>query len=474
MWITSTIVTACFLGVIAAILTDKLNRAIASVSGAIVTYFALVFIENHDYTLFTELLFGSTEDGFVNLHSLLLIVGIMMIVAVANEAGVFQFLAVKLIKMSQGRPISLLGVLCFITVLISSVLNNISTIILLIPLTITISRILNIDPTPYILSQAILVNIGGTVLAVSSIPNILIVNSTGITFSEFFLNVGVYSIVVFGFTLGFFVFLYKDSLKIPPGGVEVLREFDAWNFVADRRLMQQSLAALIILVGLFVLVPADLVPPDILAISVAIGLILMTRIDPKIVLGKIDVELLLYLMGIFVIAGAMEITGIVAGLTTGLSVVIGQGPLRQVVTILWLSAVLSSSIDSIPITQILIPIVETYGTRANFYALVFGTNWGDNLTPMGDNVLVMNIAAQNKRPIKSKLFFKLGFFTTIFQLSIITLIMVFRVNITAGLILAACALCAFGLVAGFWRFGSQRSRATLDRAIQAIKQAITT
>jgi Na+/H+ antiporter NhaD/arsenite permease-like protein len=472
MWLSTLIVVLCFIGVVAAILTEKVNRGVASLVAAVITYFTLVFLEGQDFGLLVTLLFGSPQDGFVNLHSLILIISMMIIVAIAHEAGVFQFLAVKLIKMSNGRPIALLSVYCIITLVISSILNNILTVILLIPLTITVSRILNVDPTPYILTQAILVNIGGSVFAISSIPNILIVNSTGITFAEFFLNVGVLSIVVFGFTLVFFILLYKESLRIPPEGVEVLREFDVWNFVADKKTMVQSLTGLIVLFILFVAVPESLTTPDIVALCVALVLIFVTRSDAEKVLKKIDVELLFYLMGVFVIAGAMEVTGLVETMVGGLGVIIGDNPLIQVIIIIWLSAVLSSTIDNIPITQVLIPIIESFGSKPNFYALAIGVNWGDNLTPLGDNVLVMNIAAQNKRHINPKQFFKLGFVTTLFQLYVVTILLVLQTELVVGTILA---LVSLGLVGGVWglvNFGPATTRAILKPALAKLKKAI--
>ena len=201
------IIIACFIVVILLIVSEKLNRAIAALAGAIITYFVLIYLEGLEFSIIVDLLFGSQQDEYVNLHSLMLIIAMMIIVLISNEAGLFQFIAIKLIIYSQGKPVRLMIMFCLITVLLSAVLNNILTVIILIPLTITVSRILNIDPTPYILTQAVLVNIGGTIFSISSIPNILITTYANISFVEFFLNVGLISLVVFGFTLVFFIFL---------------------------------------------------------------------------------------------------------------------------------------------------------------------------------------------------------------------------------------------------------------------------
>ncbi|MFX1550319.1 MAG: SLC13 family permease, partial [Promethearchaeota archaeon] len=174
MIISIIIILGCFIAVIIFIITNKLNRAISSLLGAIITYFVLIFIEGFDFSIIVDLLFGSASEGFVNLHSLIMIIGTMMIVQIAHEAGSFQFIAGKLIKLSGGKPVTLMIIFCAVTVFISAILNNILTVIIIIPLTITVSRILNINPSPYILTQAVLVNVGGTVFSISSIPNILI------------------------------------------------------------------------------------------------------------------------------------------------------------------------------------------------------------------------------------------------------------------------------------------------------------
>jgi len=428
MIISIIIILACFIAVILLIITNKLNRAISSLLGAIITYFVLIFIEGLDFSIIVELLFGSPSEGYVNLHSLIMIIGMMMIVQIAHEAGSFQFIAGKLIKLSGGKPVRLMIIFCTVTVFISAILNNILTVIIIIPLTITVSRILNINPLPYILTQAVLVNIGGTVFSISSIPNILITTFAGIEFLEFFINVGLISFIVYIFTLLFFILIYKKDLSIPEEGQKALKEFDVWNVVQNKRLLYQSLFSLLILLILLTLIPSSLLSPDIIALTTAIILIIITRLEPKEIISKIDFELIFYLLGIFVIAGGLEVTGATEAVGIFILNIGGSNLFFQLLLILWFSAYLSSCIDNIPITKVLIPVADTLTETASlvnkkqiFYSLAFGANWGDNLTPLGDNILVVNIAEQNKRPISFKSFFKLGFITTNYQLIIISI-----------------------------------------------------
>ncbi|MFX1371752.1 MAG: SLC13 family permease [Promethearchaeota archaeon] len=459
------IILSCFVGVIFFIITEKLNRAIVSLLGAIITYFVLIFLEGLDFSVIVDLLFSSEEDGFVNLHSLILIIGMMMIVQISHEVGTFQFIAGKLIKLSRGKPIRLMIIFCCVTVLISAILNNILTVIIIIPLTITVSRILNINPSPYILTQAILVNIGGTVFSISSIPNILITTYAGIEFVEFFINIGLISFVVFIFTLLFFILIYKQELKIPEEGKKALEEFDVWNVVQNKRLLYQSLFSLIVLLTLLTIIPSSILPPDIIALTIALILIIITRLEPKEIISKIDFELIFYLLGIFIIVGGLEITGATEFLGIFILNIGGNNLFFQLLLILWFSAYLSSCIDNIPITKVLIPVVDTMTESASlfnrkqiFYNLALGANWGDNLTPLGDNILVMNIAEQNKRPITFKSFFKLGFITTNYQLTIISLYYCLIFYLPIGIIILGIVGLILIMIYFLNKFGSKKIR----------------
>ncbi|MFX1378209.1 MAG: SLC13 family permease [Promethearchaeota archaeon] len=479
MVISIIIILGCFIAVIILIITNKLNRAISSLLAAIITYFVLIFIEGKDFSIIVELLFGSPTEGFVNLHSLIMIIGTMMIVQIAHEAGSFQFIAGKLIKLSRGKPIALMVIFCAVTVFISAILNNILTVIIIIPLTITVSRILNINPSPYILTQAVLVNVGGTVFSISSIPNILITTYAGIEFLEFFINVGLISFIIFIFTLLFFILIYKKELTIPEEGQKALKEFDVWNVVQNKRLLYQSLFSLIILLILLTLIPSSLISPDIIALTIAIILIVITRLDPKEIINKIDFELLFYLLGIFIIVGGLEVTRATEALGTFILNIGGSNLFFQILIVLWFSAYLSSCIDNIPITKVLIPVANTMTETASifnrkqiFYSLAFGANWGDNLTPLGDNILVVNIAEKNKRPISFKSFFKLGFVTTNYQLLIISIYYCLIFYLQIGIIILAIVGLFLIVIYCLNKFGSKNIKSRMNNFSTKLREII--
>lgn len=475
----------CFLAVVVLLFTNKLNRAIAAITAAIITYFVLVFSEGKSFSVIVDLLFGTPDDQFVNLHSLMLIVGMMFIVQISDEAGLFQFLGVLAIKITKGKPLALMSVMCTLSVIFSALINNLLTVMILIPLTITISRILNIDPTPYIITEAVMVNVGGTFFSISSIPNILIVTESlstdsPISFNQFFLNVGLFSLLIAGVTIGFFIFLYRAELREPrKRTVTTLEEFNPWNFVQSRRLLFASMGSLILLIVLLVSINSPTITPDIIALSIAMVLTIFSSfngVKPRDIMNKFDVELLLYLMGIFVVAGGLEEVGIIDVIGIALSNIGGSNPVFQMIFIVWISAFLSSLIDNIPITKVLIPIVGSMSAANNFsfYALSFGANWGDNLTPLGDNILVLNIAEQHNRPVKMKTFWKVGFTTTIIQLILVTLYFTFfsKETYLIGLILGLVIITSVGIVFIISKYGNEQVKSYLNKAINKFRSIV--
>ncbi len=473
------LISLCFLLVVVLIFTGKLNRAIAAITAAVFSYFVLVFIEKKDFSVFVELLFGTSGDGFVNLHALILIVGMMFIVQISAEVGVFHFIGVLAIKLSRGKPLALMAILCVLSVFFSAIINNILTVMILIPLTITISRILNINPTPYIITEAVMVNIGGTFFSISSIPNILIVTEAEIKFNEFFINVGLFSLLIAAITITFFIFLYKQELRQPGKTlISALDDFNVWNFVQSRRLLYVSIGSIVVMMIGFVAIPPEIIPPDIIALSIAMFLAIFSSFNglkPSEIMKKFDIELLLYLLGIFVIAGALEVVGVIELLGSILKNIAANNPTFQLIVVIWISAFLSSLIDNIPITKILIPIVGAMSTGNNyFYALSFGANWGDNLTPLGDNILVLNLAEQNKRPIKMKTFWKIGFTTTIIQLILVSMYYTLFSSSTylIGLSAIIVIMLTVGIVFIFSKYGNDATKSYLNKWINRFRSVV--
>ncbi|MHA1378261.1 MAG: SLC13 family permease [Candidatus Helarchaeota archaeon] len=461
------------------IVTEKMNRAVASITGAIIAFiFLLLFpfdplnsitsvgfsdlfeIENlivlslqlppdqHIFLFLYEhkflspfsvskvlgFMFGTIDDNFSNFHSLILIFGIMIQVTISQDAGVFQFLALKLIKGAKGDPKMLLFYCCILAVSISAILSNILAIIILIPLTIMICRMLNINPIPYILSEAILVNVGGMMFLISSVPNILISQAAGLNFLDYLFNLAWFAIILL--TVSYFVFrmYFKNRLKMPETRlIRVIEDFNPWNFVPNKQLFYKSIACLI---STFVLIVAIPNYPDTVAIFISFILIIISNLDFKKIVSQIDFELMLYLIGIFILTGCLEYVGVMSSIGFALKDITGGNPFITVQIILWLSSFLSSGVDNIPITTALLPTMpiltlgfNTTETQMSYFALGLGCNLGESLAPIGGNLLVINIAEQNDTQIKFKEFLKIGLISALIQISLVSLYLGIRLAI---------------------------------------------
>ncbi|MHA1385354.1 MAG: SLC13 family permease [Candidatus Helarchaeota archaeon] len=468
-----------FVIVIILIATEKMNRAVASISGAIFLFIFLYIYPQNNLEMissftFSELkeinnlillaldlpldqkvflffyqkgffsqfgfqklmnfMFGSESENFNNLHSIILILGIMIQVHICQEAGVFQFIALKLIKGSAGNPKILLLYCCFLAVFISAVLNNILAIIILIPLTIMICRMLNINPVPYIISEAILVNIGGIMFLISSVPNILISQAAGFNFLDYLINIAWFSLILMVISYLIFEKYFKKELNPPEDRlINVLEYFNPWKFVPDRQLFYKALFSLAITISLIVVFPDF---PDTVAISISFILIIISKLKAKQVIEHVDFELILYLLGIFIITGCMEYVGVMEAVGFALKNITGGNPLITSQTILWLSALLSSGIDNIPVTTTLLPIMpiltlgfNSLNTQLSYFALGLGCNLGESLAPIGGNLIVINLAKQNGVNIQFKNFLRIGVITALIQITLTSLYLMTRLTL---------------------------------------------
>jgi len=460
-FISQFIITACFIGVILVILTDKINRAIISIVGALIVFFTLVFNTSSSYTAvpsdFITILFG-TAPSYVNLHALVLVIGMLFIVQICSSAGVFQFIAFQLIKMAKGNPTRLMIYICFITILVSAVLGNILAILILIPLTVVASRILNIDPRPYIICQGILIPVGEIIFSISSVPSIIITSFAHLGFIEYFLNVGLFCLFLFVITLVYFSFYHRNRLVTPKLRlVAVLMEFNPWNYVPDRNLFYKSSIVFISVIVGFILIPQELVTPDIIALTGGIILALITRLKGSDIVQKLDLELILYLLGIFLITGAMEHVNVIEAIGQGFSGIAGANPFTIILTTLWISALLSGAVDNIPITNVLVPVVAVmvhYDGSANpsplvkstYYSLAFGASLGDNLTPLGDTIMTRTVSEQQGVSFSNVQYIRLSFGVAIMHLTALSIYFTFFYYIGIALFSIFIAFLFIGLV----------------------------
>ncbi|TFF86754.1 MAG: hypothetical protein EU551_00745 [Promethearchaeota archaeon] len=434
--ISAIVIPIVFIAMIILWLWNKVDQMLVSLGGAIISIFSLLI----DGTTFSDILgffFGTPENDFINFHSLLLSLGMLFMINTCQETGVFSYLAFKLVQTTGGNRYQLFIILSILAFMFSAILNNILAVLLFIPLIITICKILKINPIPYIISISILVNLGSILFAISSVPNILISTHTGWTFSTFFIQVGLFAFILILVSSIFLSGYYKKNLEKPNKKLlMVLKEYDAWIFVTNRRNFYKSLIVLITSIILFIFLPLFTpITIDIIAISGGILLIFLTANDELTsLMRRMDFELVFYLIGVFFVVDALSFTGALNFVSEWL-IFISQGNLLiSSLIILWLSSGLSSLMNNTPVTKIMIPAIDKLATRFAinpniiFTSLAYGTNLGDNLTPWGDNLVAMKISSNYKRPINFWKFFKIGVLATVIQLFATTIYLIIIIN----------------------------------------------
>ena len=324
-----------------------------------------------------------------------------------------------------------------LSVVITSVLNNVLSVMILVPLIVMISRILNLDAKPYILCMGIIVNIGALFFSVSQVVNILISSYAGITFGEFFLNVGLQAIMLIVPTLFLFYFFYRKSWTPLESGIEILKEFDTWSFIPNKGLMYKALFVLLGVMACFVIIPSSIITPDIIALAGGVLLLIISRLSIDEIIVKIDVQLVFYLLGIFTITGALNDLGVLNLIAGGLSFLGAGNQYLTVIVIMWIPGLLTGLTDPTSICKIMIPVIDnmsiTLGLneaqrKVAFFALNKAIVLGDNLTAMGDNMIVVNLSHQYKRPITPKEITAVGMSTVLFQFFILTIYYAFVIE----------------------------------------------
>ena len=241
----------------------KMNRLMAAFIGAVIVAFFLLYIDDISTNTVVGFIIGTNNS---NIQTILFIFGMMIIITICQKSGVFIFIAFRLVQFSKGNSRLILLILCFFTFVFSSVSMNILCIFLIIPLTITICKILKINPLPFILSEGMIVNLGGLLFVISSIPNLLIRQSINWTFSEYFFDVGIFSIFLFFITTLFLIRYNEEKLETAENNyIKRLLEYDPWIFVEDKKnfyissLMLLSTIMSVIIVPLFLDITIDII-----------------------------------------------------------------------------------------------------------------------------------------------------------------------------------------------------------------------
>jgi Na+/H+ antiporter NhaD/arsenite permease-like protein len=388
------------------IFTEKINRTIAAIAGAV-----LVVGLGKGLGFYSE----TKALASVDFNTIGLLLGMMLLVALLEPSGVFQYLAVWAGRVSRGRPVWLLFLLGSITAALSMVLNNVTTVVLIAPITILICEILGIAPLPYLVTEALLSNVGGVATLVGDPPNILIASAAGYSFNDFLTRALPVVIVVWLISLILLRFLFRKELAIQPANVKVLMQLNPSETITDRPAARRVLAILGTAVLLFFFHRALNLSPAFVSLAAAAAALVWVRPDFDEALRRVDWGLLIFFTSLFVMVGGLEAAGVLEFIVRSVAVASALPPVLFGILFIWVVAALSAVVDNVPITIALIPVIQGLGARGVdtgplWWALVFGAGFGGNGTIIGSSatIVITNLSRKTHTPITTKLWNRRG------------------------------------------------------------------
>ena len=415
---TATIVAiVIFVAAYALIISEKVHRTIVGLFGAMLM-----------------ILFGildqETAVHHIDFNTLGLLMGMMIIVNITSETGLFNFLAIWAAQKVRARPIALLVVLSSITMVCSALLDNVTTVLLTVPITFSITSQLKVDVMPYLISQILASNIGGTATLIGDPPNIMIGSAVGLDFMAFVQNLTLISIIIFILVQLILIALYHKELHTQPELQDKIMRLPADAQITDHALLHKCLAVIFLTITFFVLHGSLGLESATVALSGA-GLLLLltaTRDEEKIAKGlsKIEWPAIFFFGGLFILVGALVETGVIRMLAAEAIKATGGNVEATAILILWMSAIASAFIDNIPFVATLIPLIQDMGQMGltnldpMWWSLALGACLGGNGTLIGAsaNVVVASMSAQRGRPISFLGFMKIAFPVMIFTIII--------------------------------------------------------
>ncbi|MFR4162321.1 MAG: SLC13 family permease [Paraclostridium sordellii] len=389
--------------VMLAIISEKINRAVAAMTGAL-----LMVIFN----------IISFEHGLshIDFNTIGVLIGMMLFVSVVKNSGLFEYVAILSAKKSKGDPWKIM--LCFIilTAILSAVLDNVTTVLLIGPMTIVITQILKINPVPFLITQILASNIGGTATLIGDPPNIMIGSAANLSFIDFVINLGPVVVVILFFTIICFRFMFKKHLYVDDKYKEEILKLDESKAIKDKPLLIKSIIMIIIILLGFVLHNIIHIESSIIALTGATVMMFIGKQDVDEILSSIEWSTIAFFGGLFVIVGGLVEVGIIDFISSYLINATSGNLALTMLVILWLSAIISSFLDNIPFVATLIPLILTMQAQGVdvtpiWWATSLGACLGGNGTLIGAsaNIVLSNVGDKNGYPISFKSYFKIGF-----------------------------------------------------------------
>jgi Na+/H+ antiporter NhaD/arsenite permease-like protein len=382
-----------FLLVYAALTFELINKAVAALLGVMVLLILHVVSEHQ-------------AVEFIDFETIMLLLGMMSIVAILRKSGFFSIVSVRIAELTKGSPLKILILFSVVTAVLSAFLDNVTTVLIIIPIIIELTAGMGLDPKIYVISQAIISNVGGTATLIGDPPNIIIGSKVGLTFNQFMFNLTLPIIICFFVTLLYLwatnrrAFKPIDTNLAKLFSVQLLLEKIRQEFLdtrIDPVFLIKGLSCLGLAILLFVTQTITHMSPGVVAVFVAMILFIISKVDVEEMLEEIEWSTLLFFTGLFILVGILEEKGVIEWIAHNIFMRVGDNPYVLVLMVLWVSGIASGFLDNIPFTITMIPIVrlmlETTPIPNNilWWALSLGACLGGNLTMIGASANIVSI-----------------------------------------------------------------------------------
>ncbi|NLI91119.1 MAG: ArsB/NhaD family transporter [Peptococcaceae bacterium] len=405
------------------IVSEKIDRVIVAVGGGILM--VLVGTFSIDY---------SQESAFraIDFNTLGLLISMMIIVMITQRTGIFQYLSIKMVKLAKGEPWLILVYLSLVTAVTSAFLDNVTTILLILPITFDVCKELNLRPVPFIISQIFASNIGGTATLIGDPPNIMIGSKAGLTFMDFIINVAPAIIIILPVSIFAFVIIYRKYLYTDPHNKQKVMLLNEKEAIKDPVLLKKSLTVLALTILGFMLHGELHFESSTMAITGAVILTLISGVSVEHILKEVEWKTIFFFAGLFMLVGGIEKAGVLEFIANNIVKATGSNLLLLGIAILWVSAIVSAFVDNIPFTATMIPLIKDVGALTGigitplWWALSLGACLGGNGTIIGAsaNVVASGMAEEVGYKITFGQYFKVCFPVMVITIIISTVYLV--------------------------------------------------
>lgn len=403
MGTTQIIAILIFVLTMLAIMTERVHRMTAALAGAVV----MIVLGVMDI---------ETSIKYIDADTICILVSMMIFVAVVKKSGLFEYIAVKAAKLSGGRPWVIMISFMLITAVLSAFLDNVTTVLLVGPMTFAVTKALKLDPVPFIITEIMASNIGGTGTLIGDPPNIMIGSSAHLSFVDFILNVGPPVLVVLGATITSFYFIYGRKYPKVAEDFQELMIMDESKKIRDRTLMIKSVVMIVLLITAFSCQDLLGLSSAVIALFFAVVMLLIGKQEIDRVIDEVEWPSIVFFIGLFIVVGGLQDSGVISLLANLIVDATAGRPVMTMIIVLWSSALLSSFLDNIPFVATMIPLIltiESMGVTIEplWWALSLGACLGGNGTLIGAsaNVVLSGIAARQGYHVRFREYMKVGF-----------------------------------------------------------------